>query len=57
MPKNQFQRPLRVTPSHQVPRHGKPQPPAARPQPQTPAKPPEASLPPLAVLLDKASDK
>lgn len=57
MPKNQFQRPLRVTPSHQVPRHGKPQPPASRPLGKASATRPEASLPPLAALLDKAPDK
>lgn len=51
MPKNQFQRPTPINHSHQVPRHGKPQPPQSRAAAKPLAKAPAASLPPLAALL------
>ena len=53
MPKNQFQRPLPVSHTKTVPRHGKPQPPLAKPGAKAAVKRPEASLPPLAALLEK----
>ncbi len=57
MPKNQFQRPLPVQHNHSVPRHGKQQPPLAKPGAKAATKPPEAGLPPLAALLEKAQQK
>ena len=57
MPKNQFQRPLPVRQSHDVPRHGKPIPPPAKAKANPLVRPPEASLPPLAALLEKPQQK
>ncbi len=51
MPKNQFQRPLPVKHTKNVPRHGQPVPPPAKATAK-PAKAPAASLPPLAALLE-----
>ncbi|MHA6297369.1 hypothetical protein [Devosia sp. CAU 1758] len=57
MPKNQFQRPLPVNHTHQVPRHGKAPPPVVKPGGKPPLKTPAATLPPLAALLDKTPPK
>jgi len=57
MPKNQFQRPLPVKHTANVPRHGKPQPPFARPSGKAAVKAPAAHLPPLAALLETAPRK
>jgi hypothetical protein len=50
MPKNQFQRPVPVPHTGNVPRHGKPQPPVAKGG-KAVAKAPPATLPPLEALL------
>lgn len=51
MPKNQFQRPQPINPSHNVPRHGHqpPPPPKLQVKSNVPAK--EPGLPPLEKLL------
>lgn len=51
MPKNPFQRPQPITPSHNVPRHGlqQPQPQKLQAKSKVPAKKP--GLPPLQKLL------
>jgi len=56
MPKNQFQRPLPVRHTQNVPRHGKPVPPPAKAAIK-PARPPAANLPPLAALLETPGRK
>ncbi len=56
MPKNQFQRPLRVVPSHNVPRHGAPLPQRKVEAKRVSVAKGEApvALPPLDALLGKS---
>lgn len=56
MPKNQFQRPTPVNHNHQVPRHGKPVPPASKATRPVASKQKEP-LPPLEVLLKDTSGR
>jgi hypothetical protein len=57
VPKNQFQRPLPVKHTHNVPRHGKPLPPQAKADGKPVGKELPASLPPLSALLTIRNDK
>ncbi len=57
MPKNQFQRPLPVKHTSNVPRHGKPQPPFAKSGARPVLTAPPTSLPPLAALLEPSPRK
>lgn len=57
MPKNQFQRPLPVQHTANVPRHGKAQPAFAKAGTKPALKAPAANLPPLAALLETAPRK
>ncbi len=57
MPKNQFQRPLPVQHTSNVPRHGKQHLAPAKPSAKPVLKAPVANLPPLAALLEAAPRK